>query len=381
MKATGIVVEYNPLHFGHVHHIEETKRQSGADVLIAVMSTHAVQRGEFSVVDKFEKTHWALSAGIDLVVELPGVMSLQNADRFAYASVAILEKLRCEELVFGSESADADKLRFFAEIMRTDAFDGALKDRLEMGESYPTSAHNALQSLTGDDANAGPNDILGIQYIDALYKLQSRMVPRAIKRIDSGYYEAFDDARKIQSATALRKRLKEGESIAKYVPSYVQATFERKRPVFMDDFMPMIRYTLAKHDPKTLQRIFGFDEGLENLFLNAADTPSFDALVKSLISKRYTHAKIKRAIMHALLHVEKNDIMTFDPPYLRVLGMNEKGQNYLNAIKKDLDVPLITKIKRERHRYLDLELRFTKIYDLVADASLYKQEFAPLRKN
>ncbi len=381
MKATGIVVEYNPLHFGHVHHIAETKRVSGADVLIAVMSTHSVQRGEFSVADKFEKTKWALLAGVDLIVELPGVFSLQNADRFAYASVAILEKLSCKEIVFGSESADIDNLRFIAEIMRTDAYSDALRNFLNEGTSYPTSAHNALQSLTGETFSAGPNDILAIQYIDALYALQSEMVPRAIKRIDTEYYEDFQENRKIQSATSLRRRLQEGKSIKGYVPGYVQQTFEEKKPIFMEAFLPYIRYTLAKHDPKTLRRIFGFDEGLENLFLSAEGFHTFEDLVETLASKRYTHSKVKRALMHALLHVEKNDIVTFDPPYLRVLGMSGKGQKYLNEIKKDLDIPLITKIKRERHRYLDLELRITKIYDLVAGASLYKREFQPLRKD
>ncbi len=376
MKVAGIIVEYNPLHNGHIHHIEETRRLSGADVLIAVMSGNVVQRGEFSAFDKFTKTKWALKSGIDLVVELPGVFTIQNADIFAYTSVSILSMLGVDTIYFGSESGDANTLKVCAEIMRTDAYDEKIREFLKEGHSYPSSADKALASLTSSDIHKNPNDILGIQYINAVHRINPAIHIDCIRRIESGYYSPYDAKKKIQSATAIRKRIKAGEPVREALPEHVA----NDTGGFLDyqAAFPYIRYNLSVQTSASLKRIFGFEEGLENYLIKHHDKTSFNALLKALGTRRYTNAKIKRSLMFMLLNVEKSELQDFNIPYLRILGMNETGQRHINAIKRDLDVPLITKIKRERHPYLDIELRISRLYDLLSGTELFSREFKPV---
>ncbi len=378
MKALGVVVEYNPLHHGHIYHLEKAKELAEADIVIAAMSGNVVQRGEFSLTDKFAKTHWALAAGIDLVVEIPGVLVLQNADRFALSAVDILDSLGAEEIVFGSESGDIERLRFIAELLRTDAYSAALKVHLENGESFPSSAENALKELTGTSLALSPNDMLGIQYLQAIHHLESDMRARVVRRIAAGYHDEFDEKKDIQSASAIRKRLLEGGAYAESVPPYVRSSLEKQTPLHWEKAAHLLSYRLHLHTSSSLQEVFSFEEGLENLFLKNRDFRSFSDFLAGIATKRYTQSKIKRSAMHALLDVQKDDIDTFRTPYLRILGMSEKGRSHLGAIKKGLGIPLLTKIRRERHPYLDLDLRISRIYGLLAATDIYKQEFDPV---
>ena len=379
MKTAGIVVEYNPMHNGHIHHIKKTRELSGCDTLIAVMSGNVVQRGEFSIVDKFTKTKWALEAGIDLVVELPAFYSLQSADMFAYTSIQILEKLGVDTLVFGSESGSIDTLKMQSELMRTDVYNESLKTYMNEGYSYPSASRYALESLTDSMLIKAPNDILGIQYLNAIHKLKSPMEAIAIKRVESGYHEPYNEDLSIQSATALRSRLISGENVKSYVPSYVNETLKDYGSLqTLSNYDEILSYTLNVHSKETLESIFSFEEGLENLVLKHRDLEGFDKLVNALSSKRYTNARIKRALMHMMLDIKKSDPLTFEVPYLRILGMNATGKSHLNTIKKDLDVPLITKITRKKHPLLETELKVTRIYGLKIRKNLFEKEFDPV---
>ncbi len=376
MNVAGIIVEYNPLHYGHIHHIKETRRLSGCDILIAVMSGNVVQRGEFSSVDKFQKTQWAIQSGVDIVVELPGVFSLQNANIFAHTSIQLLNSLGVQSIYFGSESGDISPLKTSAEIMRTDAFNERIKSYLKQGFSFPSSADKALSALSGNSLHQNPNDILGIQYINAVYDINPNIHIDTIKRIDSGYYDSFDVQKRIQSATAIRKRIEDNESIEMVVPDYVNKDYDKY--INVNDYFPFIRYNLAKHTSQSLNRIFGCEEGIENYLIKSAASPDFESLINTLSTRRYTHAKIKRTLMFMMLNIEKNALTDFSVPYIRLLGMNQQGQAYISTIKNDLSLPLITKLKRTRHPYLDIELRISQIYTLISGRDIYRQEFAPV---
>ncbi len=378
MNIAGIVVEYNPFHYGHLHHIKETKRITNADVLIAVMSGHVLQRGEFSVVNKFSRTEWALKAGVDLVIELPGVFSLQSADLFAYTSVALLHKLGVSDICFGSESGDILPLEKIANTLESDAYKKQLKTYLNQGKSYPTSSDLALKAISDVREYHKPNNILGIQYIKAIQKLKSPMKVHTIKRIETNYYDTVNTETNIQSATAIRQLHQTNQTYKNYVPKYVYETLKKTPPMQQDAFFPYIAYSLARYKANELNGIFGFTEGLEHLFLKHFQAKNYETLVEQLTSARYTNAKIKRNLIHMLIGTRKEDISTFEPPYIRVLGMTKSGQNYLNTIKKDIEIPLITKIEKEKHLYLQYELTITKIYDLVTQQNTFKKEFNPV---
>lgn len=379
MKTAGIVVEYNPMHFGHIHHIEKARELSGCDTLIAVMSGNVVQRGEFSIIDKFTKTKWALEAGIDLVIELPAFFSLQSADMFAKTSVAILDKLGVDTLVFGSESGSITKLKMQSELMRTDVYNDSLKKYMTEGYSYPSASKYALELLSDSMLIKAPNDILGIQYLNAIHTLKSPMVAKAIKRLDSGYYGAFNEEFKIQSATALRKRLASKKSVQSFVPNFVQTSLETYNHFqTLSNYDDILSYLLNVHSKESLCSIFSFEEGFENLVLKHRHLKTFGPLVNALSSRRYTNARIKRALMHMILDNRKKDDLSFDIPYIRVLGMNDSGRTYLNTIKKTLSVPLITKITRDRHPLLEMELKVSRIYSLKISQDLFEKEFEPV---
>ncbi|MFW5913639.1 MAG: nucleotidyltransferase family protein, partial [Bacillota bacterium] len=182
----------------------------------------------------------------------------------------------------------------------------------------------------------------------------------------------------IQSATAIRKRILNGDSIDKSVPEYVFSRLESCPINTLSNYDPVIRHLLSIHSSTTLSKIFSFEEGLENWMLKHRDAQSHEALLQAMATKRYTHARIKRSIMHMMLNTTKKDAPDFTIPYIRVLGMNANGQNYLNTIKSDLQVPLITKIGRIRDKLLDFELKTTRVYAAQTDTSLYLREFEPV---
>ena len=378
MKIVGIIVEYNPLHYGHIHHIQETRKQSNADVLIAVMSTHLVQRGEFSVADKFTKTRWALKSGIDLVIELPGVFALQSAEYFAKTSVAILHKLGVQEIYFGSETGDVGPLINVAKAMQEPRYQTLIKAYLDQGKSYPTSSSLALKDLGFNDTHTTPNNILGIQYIKASMVLTPSVTLKAIRRIKTNYYDAIDQSTHIQSATAIRTLHENNENYQPYVPDYVYHDLLNHSLPTWDDYFAYFIYKLKSTSTTDLRKIHGFEEGLEHRFSQIKNVNSIDEFIAEAITGRYTHAKIKRTMMALLIDLKKRDIKNFDVPYIRVLGMNEFGQRYLNHIKKDYPIPLITKLRKKRHKYLDIELKITEIYDLIYNQNLIEKEFQPV---
>ncbi len=379
MNVVGIVVEYNPFHHGHLHHLTQAKAYAKDGIVIAVMSGSVVQRGEFSCADKFQKTAWALEAGVDLVVELPGLFSLQSADLFAQTSVHLLHLLGASHLVFGSESGDTDALWRVVDTMEHEGYDPAIKAHLNRGLSYPSAAAKALESLTDNTHHTLPNNILGIQYLRALRTLGSEIEPIAIHRIDTGYYEAIKTNTTIQSASAIREARHQGTAIDAYVPDYVAKDLSKTPLISLQDWYPYLRYKLTTETADALSEHFGVEEGLEHLFKKHADAPTFNDFLPRILSPRYTHAKLKRTLMHVLLGSKKINLKDFSPPYVRVLGMNHQGQRYLNTIKKDLQVPLITKIEKHKHPLLEHELIITKTYDLVMSNNLFAAEFKPVR--
>ena len=375
MKTVGIITEYNPLHNGHLHHINETKRLSNADRLICVMSGNFTQRGEPAILDKFTRTKWALNNGVDLVIELPFAFTVQNADIFASTSVSILNHLGVDEIYFGSETGDITELEELGKILETDVYNDLIKLFLKDGNSYPTSSDLAMKQLYPNSSFDLPNNILGIQYILAGKKLKSKIKFKTIKRLSANYFDDELHSSSIQSATAIRKLLKEGKDISHYVPKDVAKSLTTRKLVSYEDFLPTFRYIFKSSTKEDLNEIFNIKEGIENRLLKIKSYNSVQDLINKALTRRYTNSKIKRTLAHILCNTKKNIITSFEIPYIRILGMNDIGRKHLNEIKHDLTVPLISKVKEGIHPYLDIEIRTSRVYSLVSDKDIYKQEF------
>ncbi len=375
MKTVGIITEYNPLHNGHIHHIKETRRLSKCDRLICVMSGNFTQRGEPAIIDKFTRTKWALNNGVDLVIELPFVFTVQNADIFAYTSVSILNHLGVDEIYFGSETNNIEELDKLGNIMLSEEYNKLVKEYSKQGNSYPTSSDLAMKDLYPSTAFDLPNNILGIQYLLSGKKLVSNIVFKTIARLKTNYFDEEVKESNIQSATTIRKLVKENKDISNYVPTDVNDTLRSRKLISYEDYLPTLKYILRSSTKDDLKDIFNINEGLENRILKQKDFDSTQELINKLLTRRYTNSKIKRSLAHILCNTKKSLIKSFDIPYLRILGMNKIGQAYLSEIKHDLKVPLIAKVSEGIHPYLDAEIRASKVYSLVSDKDVFKEEF------
>jgi predicted nucleotidyltransferase len=249
---------------------------------------------------------------------------------------------------------------------------------MNQGFSYPTANDMAQKQLMDNHAFEKPNNILGIQYILAGKKIQSSITFETIKRRNAGYYDQVKNNHSIQSATAIRELLLNHQDVSAYVPHNVVETCQQQQLVTLNDFTPVLQTILARSNAEVLSKSTHISEGFEHRLLNAGPFETIDGFIEQIISKRYTYSRIKRTLAHILCNVNKDDIPSFDIPYLRILGMNDRGRQYLNHMKHNLPVPLYTKIKEGLHPYLDIELRVTKVCDVIREKPLYKEEFKPV---
>ena len=338
-NVIGLIVEYNPFHNGHLHHIQEIDRLFEDNIKIAVMSGDYVQRGEPSLINKFEKTKIALSQGVDIVIELPAFYSTQSAEIFAKGSINLLNKLSCSHIVFGSESNDLEKLKRIATISMTKEFELSLREFLAEGLSYPTAFSKALF-----DEKLGSNDILALEYLKAIKAINPKIEAYCIKREKTGYYD--DEKDNFASATHIRKILldynkkKEDKlnKIKNLVPEFSYKILEENFGVFscLSDFYDLIKYNIIKNH-SNLKNIQDLEVGLENrLYKYSLENSNFDEFFNNILTKRITISRLQRILLHSLFGLTetitekvKNKI-----PFVKILGFSTKGQEYLNYLKK-----------------------------------------------
>lgn len=371
MASVGIIAEYNPFHNGHLYHLQKIKEKYKDDTIVLILSGNFTQRGEPSIIDKWKKTEIAKIAGIDLIIELPFIFATQSADFFSYGAVTLLEKLKVEKLVFGSESDNIDDLITIAKTqLENEDFDKLVKIYSKFGENYPTAISKAIEDLTEKKVNT-PNDLLGVSYIKTILQHNYNIKPEIIKRTND--YKSID-IEEISSATAIRKALKDNIDISKAVPNYVIPYLEKKH--YIDDYFQLLKYKIiTENDLSKYQTV---DEGIEGkLKKEIINTNTYDDLINKIKSKRYTYNKISRMLLHILIGLTKEDAKSMkEIEYIRILGFSSKGQIYLNSIKKDIDIEILSKFKRHTSKMLELELKTTTIYSLTEkDNTLIEQEY------
>lgn len=363
MKKIGIIAEYNPFHNGHLYQINEIKRLFPDSLIIVILSSNFTQKGDISIIDKFKKTDIALNY-VDLVIELPFVFSTEGADLFAKGSISILKELKTDYLVFGSESNDIDTLYKLANTqLNNEEFDLKLKYYLDKGFNYPNSLSKALKDITGYEIKE-PNDTLGVTYIKEIIKQKADIIPYSIKRTND--YNSLELKSNIVSASAIRNGIKENKNIDKFIPNY-----KIDNPHFIDEYFSLLKYKiLTENDLSVYQTV---DEGIEFRVKKYIDEcNSLEELINKCKTKRYTYNRIKRMFLHILCGFTKEEAKNNkEIKYIRVLGFNKNGKNYLNKIKKDIKLPILTKYDD----LLYIEKRVTDIYNLVTKGNLeYKNK-------
>ena len=350
-KTVGIICEYNPFHSGHRYQIEEM-RILGFDRVVCVMSGNTVQRGEFAISDKYTRAEMAVNGGADLVLELPCPYSASSAEFFALAGVRILESAGVDAICFGSECGEINKLKKAAEICESEAFIEAYKDCISSGMGSVKAYFEAYKSISNEDLPGGANDILGIAYLRALKKENSKIEPVVLKRKGSDYRdEGVEELNVHPSATMLRNYLIENGPDGKFKGIVPKETFESlkkaiddgKAPVKMSNLDSAIISVLRLFDPSSLRNIADIGGGLGEKILSVAnETTNYEELVLHVSGKHYTEARVRRAILNILLGVSLDDLKA-SPAYTTVLGFNGKGRELLSELRKKEKIPFITK--------------------------------------
>ena len=371
MKAIGIIAEYNPFHNGHLYHLEKVKEMYPDYTIILVMNGNFTERGEVTIIDKWKRCDIALELGVDLVIELPFSFATQSADFYAYGAVTILEKLGVEKVVFGSESDNIHDLKLIAETqLNNDEFDKLVKVYCKLGNNYPTALSKALEDLVGKKITT-PNDLLGISYIKTILKNNYKIIPETIKRTNDYHDKELNNT--FSSATSIRESLKQDKSIKDQVPIN---TLKRLNNLhYMDMYFNILKYKIITED--NLEKYQTVETGMNKKLKEViSNVNTYDELIKSIKSKKDTYNKISRMLLHILCNFTKEDAEAFkEIKYIRILGFNKTGKAYLNNIKKELDVPIISKITREKDPMLEFELNTTKIYDLIYNEGLFTKEY------
>ena len=391
MKAVGLITEYNPFHNGHLYHLQQSRMQTETDVCVAVMSGHFLQRGEPALLDKWLRARMALDAGVDLLVELPLPWACNSAPVFADGAVYCLQQLRVDALCFGSESGSLTELRRAADWLRDHAGVIEIESRklLRQGKTWPQArsvvAAECDAELSIQEALKHPNNILGLEYLRALLGSASRIKPLTIKRIGAGYHEE-SIVESLASATGIRARVAEGESVGAFMPDGASSILSEALQSGMSaDYQTLYRLLIYALQ-QDIEELYQIDTGMgRRLQEAAAQATNYVDLVDAVKSRQLTRTRIQRLLSYVLLGVDgglMSEMLDCGPLYLHLLGQSQAGEAYINERRKQIELPLVSnysRIQNQLKRYysgdserlrlaqeqLKLELRATRIYSLL----------------
>lgn len=410
MKIGGIIAEYNPFHKGHSYQIEEFKRISSCSHLVVAMSGNFVQRGGPALVDKYARAQMALDKGVDLVIEIPSIFAGQTAEIFARGGLLSLNSLDCvDSFCFGSEDGNIDRLTSLADFIydQADWIDQRVRDLMKGSLSYARAREEAIKEGFKDfdlgNILTESNNILGLEYLKEARRLGSPMEPVTIRRKGSSY-NCDDLGGDLPSASAIRKALLEstmeikpgqesgrlddlgfrgldqslGMALDKSVLNIIKDLGNQGIGLMGEEsFFQEISYIVAR-DKGKLDGYFevngGLDKSIEKVVLTSA---SMEDTLESLTNKSHTRAKLRRALYNILLGIRRSDLdqvkLVKSLPYIRVLGMTERGRDILRMAKERSGIEIVTSPAkaldsdqyRENALYrqlLDIDLRTSAIY-------------------
>ena len=380
MKIVGLITEYNPFHAGHLYHMQQARKLTGADYCVVLMSGSFVQRGEPAIFDKYLRTKTALLAGADLVLEIPAAFSTASAHEFAAYGVALLSAIGVDAVVFGSECGQVEILKQAAYALNHESaeFQERLRKGLKAGLTYPQARAKALgetqaggtrvENVEDFHANTdvsnshiwssilnSPNNILGIEYLRAAEDLHSPMEFYTISREGSGYHEDTLSEAKFPSASAIRGIIRNSLSkdkdlldiLASHLPAVTHPAYTGAVPVFVDDFSGLLNATVLQ-----MQATFSIADLSPELAARLTKPPyfplSFEERIQALKTRQLTYTRVSRALLHLVLGMREEDISRWKDEgyalYARILGFRRQSSPLLSCLHKKSSIPLITKM-------------------------------------
>lgn len=406
MKNIGIIAEFNPFHNGHSYLIEKARQITDADNVIILMSGNYVQRGEPAFMDKFIRTAIALNNGADAVIEFPFCYAMSSASYFATGAVNMLDKMgNIDYLCFGCETDDVHLLNVIADIIikEDDCYSNALQSYLKTGMSFVQSREKAIiksvamRGMTVDtdylsSIISSPNSILAIEYIIALKKIDSDIIPVPILRCDSGYhsqsmsseYASAGAIRKFYTGKSVYNFNNIRESLKAVLPidsvELLEAEYHKSYPILTNDYSEIIGKSLinARYNLINMAEIFDMTDDLSNRIKNmSVNYTSADNFINICNSKTFTSSRISRILFYSIFNYTKEDYFSFKKDeyvyYFRILGFKKDSENILTEIKNNTPIPIITKLNnipaslsKNGHKMLELNMYADEIYRMVA---------------
>ena len=396
MKAVGLVTEYNPFHNGHLYHLNKAMELTGADISVAVMSGDFVQRGEPAVLDKYTRASMALNSGVNLVVELPVNYAVSSAESFAAGALKVLDYIKADSIAFGSESGNIERLSKLAHILcdNEDTLYKEISKYTANGISYAAARQKVVEKLTDKDTAAmltSSNNILAVEYLKAIIKNNYAIKPYTVQRQGDSYNDT-DIRSEYASATALRENLK-ADNISEYIPvkaglilssntNYIypdditEALFTRLLDIlFASNYDKNVFIENVMQYPDVSKEIAGrlYKSAMDMITRTVPQRSeskdnwafSFGSLCEHIKTKEVPLSRIKRALVRITLGLDKKHMEKYaNEPYIRVLGFDKKGQEYLSYIRKTVEVPLITKTADYKEMLLD-DIHAANIYNMI----------------
>ncbi len=377
MSVIGIVCEFNPFHKGHKYLIDTVKKDG--DTVVCVMSGNFVQRGEPALFSKEARVKSALLNGADIVLELPFVYATASAEIFSYNAVKILNDFGCDKLAFGTENADTSILEKAVNVFDDVDFDAKIKKHLEAGVSYPVARQRAYDEYNVDFDISTPNNILALEYMKAIKKLNSKMTPMPTTRIGAGYND-IKSVGGIASATHIRQLIYDDENYSPYVPENAFELYsqELKNGNFISDYKYNIASLaiLRSKLNEDLSCIANMSEGLDNRIKSAIkESTILDEIYDRAKTKRFAHSRIRRAVLSLTLGITADDLK-ISVPYCRLLGFNIKSAEIMGKLASNSNIPFVASYSdilnlksNDAEKIFNIENKAGDFYSLIMQKS------------
>ena len=381
------------MHNGHIYHIQESKKLTNSDYVVLVMSGSFTQTGNISTLDKFTKAKIAAEYGVDLIIELPTIYATASSEYFATGAVSLLNELGIVDCIcFGSECKDIQILNNIStKLIQNENNiweDIKLQDK---NNTFAKSRSNVLAKYLNDDEMeeiSKPNNILGIEYIKALKKLNSNITPYLIQRNSSDYNETnlTDNNLNFTSATSIRNAIKNNDiqSINKYIPTQIYDKLITSKVLLNSDIYNILKYKIISINESQISNIHEVTEGLENrLIKHIMTVKNYDELINVMKSKRYIENKIKRILINILLQIDKENfrnVIDSKSNYAHILAMSSNGSTLLSNISKLSNIPVFTSISNDLINKQDKQIKYminldiysSNIHSLLTNTNLNK---------
>ncbi len=374
MKTAGIICEYNPLHNGHVHHIQEV-RKTGVTHVICVLSDDFVQRGDVALLDKFSRAQLALSAGADLVIELPFPFSCASAEIYAGKAISLLHRLHVIDMLsFGASAHHEDLQR----LSQADRHPEKIRECMKAGESYPAAVYHVMQEQ--DPALAeilkDPNHLLAVEYLRAMQSIHADFEIYAVRR-NTVMHDSHETKGMFASASYLRKYFDQ-QDISDFIPPYTADLLATKTKAHFSRLERLILYKIRMMSEAELLQLPDMNASLAGRFCHARHADSLEAFLNAIRTKCVTLARIRRMIIYALTGIRKED-MQKEIPYARILAFHENSRDLIRKIRKNSEIPISTSLadlKAISPDFVRIQTQAADVYGLAQEKiNSFEQEF------